>query len=147
MSIKRIVVICIACAALTGCAGQPVKADLTTVPTVAAALPTAQPSRATPAPAPQATQLASPAPESSATLTADLAIWGAEVTLDEFIALAQSGKVSSIEWFVPYDRVRINTITGPRYNYKNTTQVDMVKVLEDHGVVIGDEGVPLSYET
>lgn len=104
--------------------------------------------------APASAALATPALAAAASAdeptpepTSEQAIWGTEITLDEFIAMALSGKVSIIEWFTPYDRIRITTTTGPRYNYKNAAKVDMVKVLEDAGVVLGDEGIPLTFET
>jgi hypothetical protein len=74
-------------------------------------------------------------------------LWGTEVTLEEFIELARSDQADSIEWFTPWDRMRLNTKLGPRYNYKNAeSKLDMAKVLTANGVVLGDEGIPFTIE-
>jgi hypothetical protein len=168
---KNIIIVCVACVGLCGCAPQqrtqPAAPAATAMPAPSAAAPTAPVPEPTAIDQPQATQPAVPAIDATATAapatpalaagasadeptpepTTEYAIWGKDVTLDEFIAIALSGKVSVIEWFTPYDRIRITERTGPRYNYKNAAKVDMVKVLEDAGVVIGDEGIPFSFET
>ena len=135
--------------AVTGCATQPVVSTPTLASTPKpASSPAAMLSITTtlaPASVPAPTS-SSAAPKATADPD-DVRLWGDELTLDQFIEMAKSGKVDNIEWFMEYDRLRINTIAGGKYNYRNEkTKLDMAKVLEEHGVKVGDGGIPIDIE-
>ncbi len=146
VSLEAILVSSVALVLLTSCATPPVvltptlasKPASTSLPSV-----TVTPGSAT---APVATTLAT-APKPTVDID-DVRLWGTELTLDEFVAMAKSGKVDYIEWFMEYDRLRVFTLEGSKYNYRNEkTKLDMARYLEEHGVKIGDGGVQLNYET
>ena len=142
------IVVSVVLVAIAGCVAPTVVAT----PTLA---PTPKPAN-TPTTAPSATGTIAPTITPSVTSSSstpkptvdieDVRLWGQELTLDQFIDMCKSGKVDYIEWFMEYDRLRITTKQGSRYNYRNKeTKLDMPTVLEEHGVKVGDGGIPLDY--
>lgn len=72
--------------------------------------------------------------------------WGEEITLDELIEMGQNDQISSLEWHIMPNRVRIITTSGQIFNLRNEHyRVDVVKVLEDAGVKVGKGGIPFKF--
>jgi hypothetical protein len=150
VSLKSIIVVTVVLVAITGCAAQTVSSTPTLAPTIKlVSTPTAIPSiTATLGPTTAPVATASSATPKATADPDDVRLWGDELTLDQFIDMCKGGNVAYIEWFMEYDRLRINTIQGGRFNYRNEkTKLDMPRVLEEHGVKVGDGGIQLDFET
>ena len=68
--------------------------------------------------------------------------WGAEVGLDEMIAMAKEGRIAEIEWHVMPNVLRAKAVDGTVYSLRNENKgVDLRSKLIEAGVRIGEGGV------
>ena len=68
--------------------------------------------------------------------------WGREITLNEIIAMAQSGQIREIEWHVMPNIIRILASDGRLFHFRNESKgVDLRNTLINAGIRIGKGGV------
>ncbi len=68
--------------------------------------------------------------------------WGQEIPLDEILAMAKSGRVQEIEWYVMPNTIRILDLDGKLFHLRNERKsVDMRNKLINEGVKIGKGGI------
>jgi hypothetical protein len=68
--------------------------------------------------------------------------WGCEVTLDEILAMAKSGAIQQIEWYVMPNIIRAQTIDGRIFHIKNENKgIDIRNTLIKAGIQVGNGGI------
>ena len=68
--------------------------------------------------------------------------WGREVTLDEILAMAKSGAIQQIEWYVMPNIIRAQTIDGRIFHIKNENKgIDIRNTLIKAGIQVGNGGI------
>ena len=68
--------------------------------------------------------------------------WGREITLEEIISMAKSGRIREIEWHVMPNVIRVVAPDGEIFHLKNENKgVDIRNTLINAGVKIGNGGV------
>ena len=68
--------------------------------------------------------------------------WGREVTLDEILAMAKSGAIQQIEWYVMPNIIRSQTIDGRIFHIKNENKgIDIRNTLIKAGIQVGNGGI------
>jgi hypothetical protein len=79
-----------------------------------------------------------PSPEEKA----DDIDWGAEITLDEMIAMAKSGKIREIQWHVMPNILRAETTDHRIFHLRNENKsVDLRNTLISAGIRVGKGGI------
>jgi hypothetical protein len=79
------------------------------------------------------------APEDPANNKTD---WGREATLDEILAMAKSGAIQQIEWYVMPNIIRAQTIDGRIFHIMNENKgIDMRNTLIKAGIQVGKGGI------
>jgi hypothetical protein len=68
--------------------------------------------------------------------------WGPEISLDEIVTMAQSGRIREIQWHVMPNILRIETPDGRVFHLRNENRgVDLRNTLIESGVQVGKGGV------
>ncbi len=72
--------------------------------------------------------------------------WGEEITLDQIVQLARNGQIHEIQWHVMPNIIRAQALDNRIFHLKNENKgVDVRKVLEESGILIGEGGITFRY--
>lgn len=72
--------------------------------------------------------------------------WGREVSLDEIMGMAKSGRIQEIEWHVMPNIIRILTVDGKVFHLRNEDKgIDIRNTLINAGIRIGKDGINLRH--
>lgn len=72
--------------------------------------------------------------------------WGDEIALDRLVQMAKNGQIQEIQWHVMPNIIYARTVDSRAFHIKNENKgVDIRKVLEDSGILIGEGGIVFRY--
>ena len=72
--------------------------------------------------------------------------WGDEIALDGLVQMAKDGQIQEIQWHVMPNIIYARTVDSRAFHIKNENKgVDIRKVLEDSGILIGEGGIVFRY--
>ena len=72
--------------------------------------------------------------------------WGREISLDEIMTMAKSGRIQKIEWHVMPNIIRFLTVDDKIFHLRNENKgIDIRSKMTDAGLKIGKGGIDLQH--